>query len=165
MVELRQTDTHQQLILAPNRSLSWHQAKWIMIVMIFIVMVIALAWSFVGAWLVLPFAGVEVGLFAFLLYRVTRNTYLQQVVTFTDKEILIETGINKRMSCESIDTLGLEVFYQETERNWRNPTLLLINQGLVIKVGEFLNSEDMEKLKSHFESLGFATCRTHWWKR
>ena len=164
MVELKHQQQPTQIILRPNRSLSWQEAKWVMSIMIFFVMVIALAWSFVGAWLVLPFAGLEVGLFTYLLYRITHWTYLTQVITFHDEEILVETGINKRISRESISKQGLEVHIEKSELNWRTPIFTLQNKGLEIKLGEFLNIDDMKVLKESFETLGFIVCNNHWWK-
>lgn len=165
MVELKHQQQAPQIVLTPNRSLTWNEAKWVMSIMVFFVMVIALAWSFVGAWLVLPFAGIEVGLFAYLLYRVTLWTYLKQVITFHDNEITIETGINKRISNESINTHGLEIHIRKSDLNWRPPIFTLQNEGLQIKIGEFLNIEDMKILKQSFEELGYIVCDNHWWKK
>jgi uncharacterized membrane protein len=53
------------------------EAKWIVAFMAAVVMMIAIAWTFVVAWVVLPFAGMEVGLFALLMDKITRSTYLK----------------------------------------------------------------------------------------
>lgn len=164
MVELFKSKYSTRIKLTPNRSLTWFQAKLIMIIMIFIVMVIALAWSFVGAWLVLPFAGIEVGLFVFLLYKVTKWTYLQQIITFTEDEIIVETGINKRLSLETIDKEGLEILFTESELNWHIPRVDLRNKQLSIQIGEFLNAEDSQILKNSFEQLGYPVCKNRWWQ-
>ena len=82
MVNVDQQSSPDTVIrLLPNRSATWANTKLLMAAMIFFVMVIALAWAFVGAWVILPFAGFEVGLFALLMYKVSRFTYSKQIIT------------------------------------------------------------------------------------
>lgn len=164
MVQLEKYDDSVVLLLTPNRSLTWNEAKWIIAFMIAVVMIIALAWTFVGAWVVLPFAGVEVGLFALLMYKVTRSTYLKQLVIFTDKDITVEMGISRRQFKDSIPRYGTDVYYSETERNWHTPKITLQNGQRKIQIGQFLNDDDMLILKNEIEGLGFPICRQHWWK-
>ncbi|MEI8650648.1 DUF2244 domain-containing protein [Paraglaciecola sp. Hal342] len=45
---------------------------------------IALARAFVGAWLILPFAGIEVGWLWYISYRVSLFTYQQQVIATSE---------------------------------------------------------------------------------
>ena len=164
MVKLEKRSTQSILTLSPNRSLTWTEAKWIMAIMVAVVMIIAIAWTFVGAWIVLPFAGVEVGLFVLLMYKVTRSTYLKQIVTFDDEQIRVEMGINRRLSSQTIPRLGTDIFYSETDRNWTTPKITLHNGSTRLQIGEFLNSEDMALLRESLEELGFPICREHWWK-
>lgn len=164
MVKLEKRSTQSILTLSPNRSLTWAEAKWIMAIMVAVVMIIAIAWTFVGAWIVLPFAGVEVGLFVLLMYKVTRSTYLKQIVTFDDEQIRVEMGINRRLSSQTIPRLGTDIFYSETDRNWTTPKITLHNGSKRLQIGEFLNSEDMALLRESLEELGFPICREHWWK-
>ncbi|MBF7073311.1 DUF2244 domain-containing protein [Glaciecola sp. MH2013] len=165
MVKLEYNEHREAVItLTPNRSLTWQQAKWIILIMVSVVMIIALAWTFVGAWVVLPFAGLEVGLFAFLMYKVTRFTYLQQIVRFDENHISVKTGINKVMRHETLLRQGTDIYYSETDRNWTTPKITLKNGSSKIQLGTFLNADDMAVLREKLESLGFPICREHWWK-
>ncbi|MFT5277115.1 MAG: putative membrane protein [Glaciecola sp.] len=164
MVQLEKYDNSVALLLTPNRSLTWAEAKLIIAFMVAVVMIIALAWTFVGAWVVLPFAGVEVGLFAVLMYKVTRSTYLKQLVVFTDQEITVEMGISRRQFKDSIPRFGTDIYYSETERDWHTPKITLQNGNRSIQIGQFLNADDMVVLREQIESLGFPICRQHWWK-
>ena len=164
MVKLEKRSTQSILTLSPNRSLTWAEAKWIMAIMTAVVMIIAIAWTFVGAWVVLPFAGVELGLFLLLMYKVTRSTYLKQIITFDNDEIKVEMGINRRLSSQSIPRSGTDIFYSETDRNWTTPKITFHNGAKRLQIGEFLNAEDMALLRERLEDLGFPICREHWWK-
>jgi uncharacterized membrane protein len=158
-------DTLSILTLTPNRSLTWLEAKWIIAVMVSVVMIIAIAWTFVGAWVILPFAGLEVGLFAFLMYKVTRFTYLKQVVTIDSETIRVATGINAISKQQELPRFGTDVFYSETERNWTPPQITFKNAEKRIQIGEFLNDDDMAELRDVIEAIGFPICREHWWKK
>jgi uncharacterized membrane protein len=164
MVQLKKYENSAALLLTPNRSLTWAEAKLIIAFMVAVVMIIALAWTFVGAWVVLPFAGVEVGLFSVLMYKVTRSTYLKQLVVFTDKEITVEMGISRKQFKDTIPRCGTDIYYSETERNWHTPKITLQNGEHSIQIGQFLNEDDMVILREQLESLGFPICRQHWWK-
>jgi uncharacterized membrane protein len=164
MVKLEGHKSTVTILLTPNRSLTWAEAKWIIALMVAVVMIIAIAWTFVGAWVVLPFAGLEVGLFALLMYKVTRSTYLKQIVTFTDQLITIEMGIDRRQSLESLPRLGTDIYYSETDRNWHTPKITLHNGIKRVQIGQFLNADDMVVLRNELEKLGFPICREHWWR-
>lgn len=165
MVQLEKHENAITILLTPNRSLTWAAAKWIIALMVAVVMIIAIAWTFVGAWVVLPFAGLEVGLFAVLMHKVTRSTYLRQIVTLTDQLITIEMGIERRQSTQSLPRFGTDIYYSETERDWHTPKITLHNGRTRVQIGQFLNVDDMVILRNELENLGFPICRQHWWKR
>jgi hypothetical protein len=98
------------------------------------------------------------------MYKVTRSTYLKQIITFDTNEIKVEMGINRRLSTQSIPRSGTDIFYSETDRNWTTPKITLHNGSKRLQIGEFLNSEDMVLLRENLEELGFPICREHWWK-
>jgi Flp pilus assembly protein TadB len=75
MVKLKRKHDSVILPLQPNRSANWRQNKLIIIVIVAFVMITSIAWSVMGAWVILPFAGFEVGLLAFLMYRVSYSTW------------------------------------------------------------------------------------------
>ena len=141
----------QQLIieLSPNRSATWQQTKLIIFVMIAIVMIIAVAWAFVGAWFVLPFAGLEVGLFAFLMYRVSRYTYSKQVVFVNKNDVVIEEGFSKNRIRQVLNRKNLHVAYWESELDWELPRIALKNEHNELEIGKFLNLEDRKKTKNN----------------
>ena len=150
--------------LSPNRSASWQQIKWIILVMLIVVMIIALAWTFVGAWIVLPFAGFEVGLFAFLMYRVSRFTYSKQILFINKKQVVVEQGHAKRRIKHVLDRENLHVAYWESKLDWELPRIALKNDHDELEIGDFLNLDDRKKLKNLLEDSGFMILRKQWWR-
>lgn len=151
------------ITLSPNRSATWQQTKWVIAIMVAVVMIIALAWTVVGAWVVLPFAGLEVGLFALLMYKVSLFTHSQQVIYISDESVDIEVGYRKTQTLAKMPRKELDVFYSESKNNWELPRIAICTKNDKVVIGDFLNLEDREKLKDTLQDLGFIICRNRWW--
>jgi uncharacterized membrane protein len=168
MVELSNDNPQTTTIrLTPNRSASWVDTKYLMMAMIFFVMVIAIAWAFVGAWVILPFAGLEVGLLVFIMYRVSTATYKAEMITISDNAVTFVRGripLKKLREEHHLSRNRLHVEVIETENNWRLPNIRLVTPEVTVNVGDFLNLPDREKLAEHLRDTGLPNCRTHWWK-
>lgn len=168
MVEFNHSENPPyHLRLLPNRSASWSDTKWLMLVMVFFVMVIAIAWAFVGAWVILPFAGIEVGLLAYIMYRVSLSTYRLEEIVITSEFITINRGRLPLSSFkESLqlkrDNLHIEI--TETENDWHLPKIAFVTPQQTVDVGAFLSLQDRKALTEHLQNLGIPNCRTHWWK-
>lgn len=164
MVKIEKSSQLTRIELSPNRSVSWREAKLIITFMICVVMIIAIAWTFVGAWVVLPFAGLEVGLFALLMYKVTYFTYYKQVVTFYADKVTIEAGVNRRKSSNELNTYSLSLHYNESDQDWHAPVATLVNDQQRIRIGEFLNKQDLQLLKQYIQEQGVPVVRNKWWQ-
>lgn len=127
-------------------------------------MIIAIAWAFVGAWVVLPFAGLEVGLFALLMYKVSIFTHSQQIIEISKSTVHVTSGYRRRQQYIELPRLDLDVYYSESTNNWELPKIALCNQQKRVVVGDFLNLEDRVKLRDDLENAGFFICKNHWWK-
>ncbi|MBT1449875.1 DUF2244 domain-containing protein [Glaciecola sp. XM2] len=152
------------ITLSPNRSATWQHTKIVICVMVFIVMVIALAWSFVGAWLILPFAGLEVGLFALLMYKVSKFTYSRQVINIEKEQITISWGQRRLLQTHQLSRQDLYVYYWEADEGWHLPRISLSEASKHVEIGDFLNQEDRELLKNELEQAGLIVCRNKWWQ-
>ena len=82
MVSVKHQPHYSLISLQPNRSADWVHNKWLMAGMAGVALIIATMWAFFGIWIVFPFAGIEVGLLCYLLYRVSHNTYRTQTLSF-----------------------------------------------------------------------------------
>ncbi len=129
----------------------------------FTMLLVAGGWSIVGVWIVLPFAGAELALFSFLLYRVSQATYSKQIVTFSDQHVQVTTGYKRKQTCV-FNATQLEVTLTEQENNWPLPTVTISDKQQQLELGHFLNLEDRLALYAELRSLGIPACRTHWWK-
>lgn len=153
------------ITLRPNRSATWRQTKWVIAIMVAVVMIIAVAWTFIGAWIVLPFAGLEVGLFAFLMYKVSRFTYSKQVISITPHQVTVEFGYREVERLAAFTRTDLNVYYTQTENNWELPKIALNDGQQLCVIGDFLNLEDRVILKQSLEDAGLIICKNHWWEK
>ena len=168
MVEFNQTDTPPyHLRLLPNRSASWSDTKWLMLVMVFFVMVIAIAWAFVGAWVILPFAGIEVGLLAYIMYRVSLSTYRLEEIIITSEDITVNRGripLSSFQESHQLKRTELHIEITETENDWHLPQINIVTPSKTLTIGTFLSLQDRKALTEYLQNLGIPNCRTHWWK-
>jgi uncharacterized membrane protein len=164
MVVTQAKSDHTIITLSPNRSATWQQTKIVIFVMVFIVMVIALAWTFVGAWIVLPFAGLEVGLFALLMYKVSKFTYSRQVINIDAKQVTVAWGRKELKQTHKLQREDLYVYYWEADEGWHLPRISLNHDGKNVEIGDFLNLEDRQQLKTNLEQAGLIVCRNKWWQ-
>ncbi len=164
MVEITEHPDSTIIKLRPNQSASWRETKLAIGIMVVIVMTIAIGWSLVGAWVILPFAGLEVGLFAYFMYRICRQGFNQQVVTITKDFVLIESGVMRREVARTYERDQLSFEVTETERDWHLPDINMCLGNYKLSIGEFLNKDDRIKLKDALKNNGLPLARTHWWK-
>lgn len=166
MVKLEQLNQKTVITLSPNRSANWHQCKILLGVMSTIIMLIALAWSLVGAWLVLPFAGCEIGLLTFLMYRVNYASYQKQIITITADTLVFQTGtyypqqqwVFKRLNTQ------LAITEEEVDTEFATTQLRLEGEKGVIEIGNFLNQSDRRLTLSYLQQQGLRIHSNKWWQ-
>ncbi|WP_164084668.1 DUF2244 domain-containing protein [Alteromonas flava] len=166
MVELFESDNGTTIIrLTPNRSATWLNTKWLMLIMTVFVLLIATAWAFAGAWVILPFAGLEVGLLVFIMYRVSQKTYRSETVKLCKDRIIVESQLSaKQRQRLTLPRRELHLEVEETEQDWQLPDMQLITPQQTLHIGKFLNLNDRKCLMEHLRNAGVPMCRTHWWK-
>jgi uncharacterized membrane protein len=164
MVTIKQTPLFTVIKLSPNQSASWRETKIVITIMVLLVMSIAIGWTMAGAWIILPFAGLEVGLFAYFMYRICRQGFAQQIITITADQVLIESGIQRREVARTYHRELLSFEIKETERDWHLPDIVLCLDNYRLSIGEFLNQDDRILLKDALQHSGLPLSRTHWWK-
>ena len=88
----KENNTHR-ILLRPNRSTSWRLSLFFIGFIAVTCLSIGIAFAFLGATLILPFAGLEVLFVSICVYLVLRNSYRQEVIIMTQDKLRIESGI------------------------------------------------------------------------
>ncbi len=152
-----------QIVLKPNRSATWAQSKLFIGIMAIPIAIIGVGWSIVGGWVILPFAGLEIGLLAFLMLKVSHQTYQEQIIIISKESISVQTGFRKKFK-QTVARNGCHVLYSETENDWQLPVISVISDKVEITLGQFLNLTDRQLLKLELQRAGLVICRPQWWR-
>lgn len=79
-----------KIVAKPNCSLSTRGMKIVIAIIAFTSFAIGLAFSVIGAWMVLPFAGLEIFVVAYAFYYVNQHSSDFESLTIEDDELAIE---------------------------------------------------------------------------
>ena len=160
MVEVSTFEQQVQLHLSPNRSATWQQTKHLIAAFALFISSIAIAWSLAGAWVILPFAGLEVGLLTLIMYLVSKATYRWETLLISSNSIQVTSS----------NGISIEFFRPDTSLYYKKDLSLKCAPQLVLQaplqqfeVGSFLNLEDKERVHECMQKAGIAVCSNKWW--
>ncbi|WP_102798782.1 DUF2244 domain-containing protein [Bowmanella denitrificans] len=153
MVSISHRNGVNQICLRPNRSASWSQTKWLISGLSCVAILVALAWSLAGAWLILPFAGLEVALLAALAFKVCKYTYHQQVIKVSAHCIDVQWGQHYPKRRWQFPRENSLILVEKARHSLSGDRLVLLGNQQRLPIGEYLNQDDQRKLLSALRDL------------
>lgn len=157
MITRQLSKSGQCLILAPNRSADWRTNRRLIAAVTLISAVIAGGFAYIGAWVVLPFAGVEVLALSSALYWVNWNQYYRQVLWFEGSDLRIEKGFYRPQDCWHWQRQETAIHVSEPSVTGNPLAIYLARGALRVPIGEFLNAADRQTLLHTLKELGLNT--------
>ena len=136
-------------ILSANRSLTRRQVALFLAVAGATMMVMGLAFSFLGLWLVLPFSGLEWLVLYFAFRWNFASARLREVLTIGENEVLLEQGRDQPEYVHRFQRVWLAMEWVEPEYRGHPARLTLGSHGKRIDLGSFL--PDAERLTLYRE--------------
>ena len=161
MLQVTQDNNTAVIRLMPNRSASWYETKWLIAAFALFISTIAIAWALVGAWLILPFAGVEVLLLALLMHYVSSLTYQWETVEINTTTVIITSSTQHARTLLRASTY---VDFTNEPDSWLLPKTILYDDEHAVEIGHFLNESDRDLLKQSLINAGLIVCQRQWWK-
>lgn len=145
------------LVLAPNRSASWHSNKCLLLIVGAVITAIAVGFAAIGAWMIVPFAGLEMLALGSALYWVNWQLHYRQVLWFDGQQLRIEKGHYgpRQQWCWSRRDTAVHV--SEQALPGRPLNIHLSCGALSIPIGEFLSADDSQALLQTLQQLGLTT--------
>lgn len=128
------SDLGYKIIARPNSSLTPEASVKLLAALIVVVLVIALAFTRMGAWLVLPFAGLEIAAFAYAFYYIYLHSGDFESITIEVDNVVVE----KRNYKESTTIVFQRYWAQVNVRNVES------KKGVNGKSGLFISSHGKE---------------------
>ena len=134
------------IIARPNQSATWRDNLLLMAALAVPSLLIAVIFAWFGAWLILPFAGLELLALGSALYYVNWKLQYRHVITLSADSVRIDKGHHfPRHSWQfSRQTTGLAITPEK--HPWDGPELCLHDRNESVPLGEFLSREDLLQL-------------------
>lgn len=140
------SDSGRCFVLRPNRSASWRTNKHFFLGCLFVTALIAGRFCVMGAYWVLPFAGLEMlALFAGL-YVCSRKTYRREVIVVGQRAVSVEAGWNHPARREEFARPWVRVVLEFPAPGRRHSRLRVGTRGNDVEVGAFLNEPERLQL-------------------
>ncbi|MDN5871417.1 MAG: DUF2244 domain-containing protein [Nitrococcus sp.] len=139
-------DGSWRLILRPNIALSWRQTRLFLWVTAGLCFFFSGVFALMGLWLILPFAGLDVGLLAWALTITAQRAYDTEVVHISESRIEIDKGRRRPEYHWSFDRVWSEVILAMPGHPWY-PTLLAVrSRGEQVELGKFLADDERARV-------------------
>tara|TARA_B100000767_G_scaffold275025_1_gene310088 strand:- start:1276 stop:1773 length:498 start_codon:yes stop_codon:yes gene_type:complete len=146
-------DTITTLILSPDRSLDWDGNKRVIWSLGGICIGIAMAFTIIaGAWVMLPFAGLEVLTLSLALYYVSWKLSYRHVIIISNKQLIIEKGVYRPRGKWVWQKQATRLITTPPKHDWEAQSLQLINDDEQVNIGNFLSQSDANELIAFFKS-------------
>ena len=160
MIEIQSTQSgaskRQQIILSPNKSMTWETNKKILMAMFAVAMIIGISFASIGAWMILPFAGIEVTIVGVGMYYVCWKLNFKQTITLEAESFTVQKGVyfpKQEWQWQASQTYLLK---QPSRYRMSPPTLYLKHLNQRIEIGEFLNRTDKKELQEWLRDMGIS---------
>jgi uncharacterized membrane protein len=125
-------------LLCPNAALSQRQAKVLLALVGLGLAAIAGAFAWAGAWLVLPFAGLELGLLGYGLNASMRQSAVREIITLDLSKVCFEQVTAKAQARCEFPRAWVRVDWSGSEPG----KLYLRSHGRRVEIGAFLTEEE-----------------------
>ncbi len=133
-------------VLRPNHSLSWKAAKLWFATIAGVVLTVALAFTLMGLWPILPFAGLELALLGYCFYRCAANGQFCEVVTVGTDTVKVEKGRGRPESHWDLPRAWAAVAIERHAVRGHPSRLFLRSHGRRVELGKFLNEDERRGL-------------------
>lgn len=146
MVSSTRTATRLMIIARPNQSAAWSANMLLLLALSTLILTIAIAFALLGAWLILPFAGVEILALGAALYHVNWKQQYRHVITVSDDSVRIDKGHYRSRQHWQFPRQCTGLTITSEQHAWDSPGLYMHDRSECVTLGEFLNREDSLKL-------------------
>lgn len=129
-----------KIIARPNNSLSSEGSVKLLAVLGCLALIVAIGFTHIGAWLVLPFAGLELVAFALAFYHIRAHSADFESITIEGDQVLVEKKYSRQVSSAVFQRYWTQVSVKESS-NGKN-ALMIGSHGREVEFGKhFIDDE------------------------
>ena len=134
----------------PNSALSTKDKIKVILLLSLIPCLIGIGFSLLGAWLVLPFVGLEIFALAYAFYYVNSHESDYESITIDGDSLLVERCYQERITQHVLNPYWVKLVRHE----WPNGELHLglFSHGKEIEVGRYLTRKQREALAKQLQA-------------
>ena len=114
---------------------------------------IALTFTAMGYWVVLPFTALEMAVLSYCLWLCLRRSSLQEVLSLTPETITLEVGIKRPQQTYQWQRFFTKIQVQPALHPWYRKKVSLVHRGTELEIGRFLNPEEQTELLDSLKKL------------
>ena len=152
-IQSNKENNFHRILIKPNQSISWKSGLVFVLVIAFTCLSIGLGFAYVGATLILPFAGLEVIFVGICTYLVLNKTSQQEVITLSKDKLIIEKGAYRLKKVWEYFRLWSYITVERPQHPWYPAHIVVTSKGERVPLGDFLTEEEKEELVSSLESI------------
>jgi len=165
-----------EITLTSNRSLTTVQSQWVVFGVCSFVFIVALFWSMQGAFLVLPFAGLDIILFAYFMFKINQESLRKQLITIDSQHVLIQSGkveIEEALTLSRADTYVIVAEQQDKKplglklsdsKSYCELGMKLSDSKSYCELGIFLTNSDKVEVRKALKVAGLREMNEQWWQ-
>lgn len=137
------------VVIRPNSSLSWRGTVAVFCSISLVSMVIALGFSLLGFWLILPFAGLEIAALAVGMYLGALRGQSREVISIRGDTIAVEKGRRRPEQTLAFQRGWARIELACPMRRGYPSRLLIRCQGREVEIGGCLNEAERSRLADY----------------
>lgn len=137
-----------QIIAKPNNSLTTENGLKLLIVMLLVVLLITLSFASRGAWLVLPFAGLELVAFFYAFYSIYTHANDFESVTIDGEQVYVEQRVKNEVTSTVFKRYWAQVNLRREEPAnglFAKSKIMISSHGKEVEFGERLITEEQRQ--------------------
>ena len=133
-------------VISPSFEADWTVSVWFLALLGTVLFSVAVFFTTMGLWLIIPFAGLEFVFVAWCLHWSAERSLDKNVITIDDATVKIEKGRRQRSSTIELDKIWCEVILDTLPRKWQQTRLFVRCKNDKIEFAEFLESTEQKAL-------------------
>jgi uncharacterized membrane protein len=138
-------DHELELLIQPNRNLSWNETRLVFLFLALCIAAVAVYFFTLGAWLVLPFAGLELLVIGAGLYYQSCHAHRQQVIRIDADSISISHG-KEGVEPVYFSRAWSKLVHTRDPSGWYPSRLFIGSHGKFIEIGKCLIESERDAL-------------------
>ena len=153
MIEFHKSDKQSLIVLTPNKSMTWETNKKILACMFVVSMMIGVSFAAIGAWVILPFAGLEISFVGLAMYYVCWKLNFKHIITLEAESFILQKGVYFPKQEWHWQLSHVRLIKKQSNYRMSAPIFLLRHLNESVEIGDFLNRKEKKQLVEHFKII------------